>query len=89
MRSRISQTLSTRCWNGWTALSTPFEVDGLLEPFRRLAAAQRPANPARCAGLGLSIVRSVAHAHAGEVRAVARPEGGLTVTVTVPLDIRQ
>ncbi|MFE9322083.1 sensor histidine kinase [Nocardia sp. NPDC052278] len=65
-----------------------FEVDGLFEPFRRLASGERVAESAhapnsRGAGLGLSIVRSVAHAHGGEVRATARPEGGLTVTVTI------
>ncbi|WP_433715220.1 sensor histidine kinase [Nocardia sp. CA-084685] len=65
-----------------------FEVDGLFEPFRRLATGEREAESAhapnsRGAGLGLSIVRSVAHAHGGEVRATARPEGGLTVTVTI------
>ncbi|MFE3193872.1 sensor histidine kinase [Nocardia sp. NPDC059240] len=60
------------------------EVEGLFEPFRRLESAQRLASAARNVGLGLSIVRSVAHAHGGEVRAVARPEGGLTVTVTLP-----
>jgi signal transduction histidine kinase len=38
------------------------------------------------AGLGLSIVRSIATAHHGDVRAVARPEGGLTVTLVVPTD---
>ncbi|MEV5833465.1 ATP-binding protein [Nocardia sp. NPDC052112] len=65
-----------------------FEVDSLFEPFRRLAAGERVAESAHApnsqgAGLGLSIVRSVAHAHGGEVRASVRPEGGLTVTVTI------
>ncbi|MQY26153.1 sensor histidine kinase [Nocardia aurantia] len=59
------------------------EVDGLFEPFRRL-----PGEPAeggrRGAGLGLSIVRSVVRAHGGAVTAVARPEGGLAITVTLP-----
>lgn len=35
-------------------------------------------------GLGLSIVRAITHAQGGEVAAVARADGGLTVTVTVP-----
>ncbi|WP_264000248.1 sensor histidine kinase [Mycolicibacterium vanbaalenii] len=44
--------------------------------------AESPA-PGRGAGLGLSIVRSVAVAHGGDVRAEARPAGGLDVAVTL------
>jgi signal transduction histidine kinase len=70
-------------------LIAPFEVDGLFEPFRRLASSERiteagHAMMSRGAGLGLSIVRSVATAHGGGVQAQARPEGGLMVTVTLP-----
>jgi signal transduction histidine kinase len=66
-----------------------YEVPGLFEPFRRLAATERLANAARAsmvrgAGLGLSIVRSVAHAHGGEVQATARDGGGLVVRVRIP-----
>ncbi|PXX61545.1 signal transduction histidine kinase [Nocardia tenerifensis] len=61
----------------------PFEVDGLFEPFRRLAP-DRVADSGN-AGLGLSIVRSVAQAHGGTVRATARADGGLTVTVSLPI----
>jgi len=35
-------------------------------------------------GPGLSIVRAVAGAHGGDVEAVPRDVGGLTVTVTLP-----
>ena len=59
----------------------PYEVEGLFEPFRRLGT-ERLASPG--AGLGLSIVRAVARAHGGEARAMARPDGGLVVTVTLP-----
>lgn len=38
----------------------------------------------RGAGLGLSIVRAVAHAHGGEVHAAAREGGGLTLRVRIP-----
>ncbi|SFW71183.1 sensor histidine kinase [Amycolatopsis australiensis] len=55
------------------------EVPALFDPFHRRARVA-----AEGAGLGLSIVRSVAHAHGGEVTATARPEGGLVVTVTLP-----
>lgn len=57
-----------------------YEVPSLFEPFRRLNT-QRLASPG--AGLGLSIVRSTARAHNGDVRAEPREGGGLTVTVTL------
>ncbi|WP_019925615.1 HAMP domain-containing sensor histidine kinase [Nocardia sp. BMG111209] len=59
------------------------EVDGLFEPFRRLPD-EAAEGGRRGAGLGLSIVRSVARAHGGTVTAVARPEGGLAITVVLP-----
>ncbi|MFG3341620.1 sensor histidine kinase [Glycomyces sp. NPDC048151] len=60
-----------------------FEVEGLFEPFRRLGT-ERLATASKGAGLGLSIVRAIAKAHGGEAAAVARPEGGLVVTVHLP-----
>ena len=39
------------------------------------------------AGLGLSIVRSVAHAHGGDVHASPREDGGLTVQVRIPANV--
>jgi len=64
------------------------EVPDLFEPFHRLPSTDRladSANPAisRGAGLGLSIVRSVAHAHDGDVHASPREDGGLTVRVRI------
>ena len=75
---------------GWALLTVensgpmvaPADVDGLFQPFRRLA---RTASSAGGTGLGLSIVRSVANAHGGRVRASSRPDGGLLVEVTLPL----
>ncbi|MEK9519550.1 ATP-binding protein [Streptomyces venezuelae] len=63
----------------------PDEVAGLFEPFRRGEGRDRMGPGA---GLGLSIVRSIAAAHGGGVRAVARGAGeggGLVVTVTLPV----
>ena len=60
----------------------PYEVPPLFEPFRRLGPDR--VVTAKGAGLGLSIVRSVARAHGGEVTARPRAEGGLAVTVTLP-----
>jgi signal transduction histidine kinase len=59
----------------------PSDVPGLFEPFRR---GGRERTGARGSGLGLSIVRAVCDAHGGAVSAVARPGGGLEVTVTLP-----
>ncbi|WP_395103488.1 sensor histidine kinase [Actinomadura sp. SCN-SB] len=60
----------------------PYEVPMLFEPFRRLGPDR--VVTAKGAGLGLSIVRSVARAHGGEVTARPRKEGGLEVRVTLP-----
>ncbi len=67
----------------------PYEVPSLFEPFRRLPTTERLADSttrstSRGAGLGLSVVRSVAHAHGGDVHASPRENGGLTVEVRIP-----
>ncbi|MQY02132.1 sensor histidine kinase [Actinomadura macrotermitis] len=54
------------------------ETASLFEPFHRLAT-DRSGH-----GLGLSIVRAIAHAHDGTVRAEPKDGGGLTVTVGLP-----
>jgi signal transduction histidine kinase len=56
----------------------------LAEPFERL---QREAD-ARGAGLGLSIVRAVSEAHGGTLSIEPRAEGGLEVSVRLPLGSR-
>ncbi|HEX6674622.1 MAG TPA: HAMP domain-containing sensor histidine kinase [Actinomycetes bacterium] len=63
-----------------------YEIPSLFEPFRRLASTERRAAVSgnRGAGLGLSIVRSVAQVHGGDVHAVPRRDGGLTVHVRLP-----
>ena len=58
----------------------PERVAELLEPFQRLS---RHA-PGSGAGLGLSIVRSVADAHGGSLSVAARADGGLRVDVDLP-----
>jgi signal transduction histidine kinase len=58
----------------------PEQVDRLFEPFQRL---HRVADDGHH-GLGLSIVRAIAIAHAATLTAQARPGGGLTVEVGFP-----
>ena len=58
----------------------PEAVGKLFEPFRRL----RERTGDGGFGLGLAIVASIAAAHGGKAVAGARPEGGLTVTISLP-----
>ncbi|WP_260605437.1 ATP-binding protein [Streptomyces sp. WAC01280] len=58
----------------------------LFEPFRRMT--ERAHAPGEGAGLGLSIVDSVARAHGATATAVPNEDGGLTVRVRFPDDDR-
>jgi signal transduction histidine kinase len=58
----------------------PATLPRLLEPFQRTDRGARGDG----AGLGLSIVRSVAQAHGGAVALASCPDGGLRATVTLP-----
>jgi signal transduction histidine kinase len=62
---------------------SPSEVDRLFEPFQRLVSDRTAGS--RSTGLGLAIVRSIVHAHGGTVTAVPNAEGGLAITITLPL----
>ncbi|MCR3754130.1 sensor histidine kinase [Lentzea californiensis] len=56
------------------------EVDRLTQPFERLGGERIGSS-----GLGLSIVAAIAAAHGGHVALLARPEGGLRVSITLPV----
>jgi signal transduction histidine kinase len=58
------------------------EVDRLFQPFQRLG--PRPALRDGSHGLGLTIVRAIAAAHAATITAQPRPGGGLAIDVTFP-----
>ncbi|GAB2890773.1 sensor histidine kinase [Streptomyces mayteni] len=60
-----------------------YEVDNMFEPFRRLRTERTGSD--KGVGLGLSIVRSVARAHGGYVRAEPREQGGLVMRVAIPV----
>src|SRR3954452_919209 len=83
---RVSVTTSSRdgrstveVVNDGDVLDPPV-LPTLLEPFQRIDRGARGDG----AGLGLSIVRSVAHAHGGAVALAVCPDGGLRATVTLP-----
>jgi signal transduction histidine kinase len=60
-----------------------YEVATIFEPFRRLRADRT--GSVEGAGLGLSIVRAVVDAHGGTIDTVPRPDGGLSITVRLPV----
>ncbi len=60
----------------------PEDLSAIFEPFFRSNAAS---NNVDGHGLGLAIAQRVMAAHGGSIRAANRPEGGLCVTMTLPL----
>jgi signal transduction histidine kinase len=60
----------------------PEQVARLFEPFQRLG--DRTARTDGHHGLGLSIVRAIATAHAADITAQARPGGGLSIEINFP-----
>jgi signal transduction histidine kinase len=71
------RSVGVRVSNGGAVIA-PADAATLMEPFRRVD------RSAGGFGLGLSIVRSVAHAHGGAADAAAPPGGGLSVAVLLP-----
>ncbi|MDH5749719.1 MAG: ATP-binding protein, partial [Rhodospirillales bacterium] len=58
------------------------QMEKVFTPFYRLE--QSRSRETGGVGLGLSVVRSIVHAHGGEVTLKNRAEGGLRVTITLP-----
>ena len=59
------------------------DLEGVFDPFRR-------AEPSRCRdtggiGLGLTVARSIARAHGGDITLANREEGGLRARVSLPV----
>lgn len=61
------------------------QVALLAQPFQRLGVDRTGSDNG--SGLGLSIVAAIATAHGGRLNLRARPEGGLRVTITLPLAV--
>jgi signal transduction histidine kinase len=78
---RTGELAVVRVANGGPRIA-PDQVAALFEPFRRLNGDRTGSSGG--AGLGLSIVRSVASAHGGRAEARALEGGGLEVTVELP-----
>jgi signal transduction histidine kinase len=62
------------------------ELTRLFQPFQRLAS--QPRASADGVGLGLAIVRAIAHAHDAVITAHVRPGGGLQIDVSFPASTR-
>lgn len=60
----------------------PEEMEAVFRPFYRVERSR--SRETGGVGLGLSIVRSVAHLHGGEIILENRPEGGLRAILTLP-----
>ena len=54
--------------------------------FERFYSLPRPGTAQKSTGLGLALVREIAHLHGGEVTLANRPEGGACATLWVPED---
>jgi signal transduction histidine kinase len=78
-----STTRATLTVTNTGAVVPPLQASRLLEPFQR-AAPDRTASPDGL-GLGLSIVADIAKAHGASLEAQPQPEGGLAVTVSLPV----
>jgi signal transduction histidine kinase len=95
----VDNAMSYNVPNGWVEVATgvdgghcflsvtntgppvpPEIVDELLNPFQRLNRTEDDGHH----GLGLSIVKTIAAAHAAEMTVRARPDGGLTIRILFP-----
>lgn len=63
----------------------PYARDRVFERFYSLA---RPDTGTKSTGLGLSLVREIAHLHGGEASLATHPEGGTVATISLPLATR-
>jgi len=61
---------------------SPGEVEKIFDRFHRAPQARQ--RDSRGSGLGLSIARSIALAHGGDIKAESEPGSGTTFTVTLP-----
>ena len=75
---------------GWGVFTISDEGSGipdyaLSRVFERFYSLPRPGTARKSTGLGLALVREIAHLHDGEVEVKNRPEGGVCAVLRVPL----
>jgi two-component system OmpR family sensor kinase len=61
----------------------PGQIEEMFRPFKRGEPSRNRQTGG--VGLGLSITRAIAHRHGGEIQVANRAEGGLLVTVSIPV----
>ncbi len=61
----------------------------LPRAFDRFYSLSRPASGKKSTGLGLALVREIAHLHSGEVVLENRPEGGARAVLWIPVEVNK
>ena len=64
-------------------LDTDAEIERIFDPFVRIETSR--SRETGGVGLGLSIARSIAQSHGGRIEAARRPEGGMRMSLFLPL----
>jgi signal transduction histidine kinase len=61
------------------------ELESVFLPFYRLERSR--SRDTGGVGLGLAVVKTIIHAHGGDIQLANRPDGGLRASVSLPLDV--
>jgi signal transduction histidine kinase len=86
IRSELDGTMARLVVENGGPVLDQGEVDELAKPFRRLGADRTSSGEGF--GLGLSIIASIVETHHGYLQLRARKEGGLQVSIELPLAVR-
>ncbi len=90
--SAAGKRVRVRCAGGAGRVEFVVEDEGpgvpayaLLQVFERFYSLPRPGSERKSTGLGLTLVREIAHLHGGEATLENRAEGGARATIWVPV----